>query len=209
MRRLPHFLATALLGSLLLLLAGGLQASEGAVAVIEAATGEVVDLIEAGRAHYREDTEALQRDVKAVLLPVIDQVYSARLVLGRHGRGLEQEQVHEFADALANQLLNRYATVLLDFDLKDRVEVLDLAGKNTERQTRVRTRVRLDSGERAPVDYVLRKTGDGWKLFDVIVEGISYVATFRSQIDQEIRATSFEDMLGRMQRGDFEVEIDE
>lgn len=199
-----------LLIAMMLVMALPATASEhDPVSVIEDTTDGLAELIDNNRKAYEADPMALKQDVKEILLPTIDQVYSARLVLGRHGRRLEDDQVRAFADALANQLLNRYATALLEYDLHDRVEVRPLTGDNTERQTRVRTRVRLSNGEHAPVDYVMRKTAEGWKVFDVIVEGISYVATFRSQIDQEIRQTSFEDMLDRLESGQYEITVDE
>lgn len=192
----------------LILAAGTALAAEDPVSVISESNEELAERIENNRKDYRKNPESLKRDVKTILLPTIDHIYSARLVLGRHGRGKDREQIEAFADALAQQLLDRYATALLDYNLKERVEILPLAGDNSDRQTRVRTRVELDNGERAPVDYVLRKTDEGWKVFDVIVEGISYVATFRSQIDQEIRQSSFEDVLKRLESGQYEVEVD-
>ncbi|NBB92369.1 MAG: ABC transporter substrate-binding protein [Gammaproteobacteria bacterium] len=194
---------------ILLLSAASAIAASDPVSVMQSTTDELARTIDENRASYREDTKALRRDVKAILMPTIDRVYSARLVLGRHGRGKSREQIEAFAEALSNQLLNRYATALLDYDLGDRVDILPLAGDNTERQTVVRTRVRLDNGERAPVDYVMRKNESAWQVFDVIVEGISYVATFRSQIDQEIRQSSFEDVLDRLESGQYEVSVDE
>lgn len=199
---------TAML-TILLLFAGQALAADDPVTIIQNTTDELAQLINDNRASYKDDQQALQSDVKEVLLPTIDQTYSARLVLGRHGRGKDSEKVEAFAKALTNQLLNRYATALLDYNLSDRVEILPLAGDNTDRQTRVRTRVELDSGQKAPVDYVMRKTDEGWQVFDVIVEGISYVATFRSQIDQEIRQSSFEDMLQRLESGNYEITVDE
>ncbi len=193
----------------LALFAGAALAAEDPVSTITETTDELARTIEDNRKAYRDNPQDLRRDVKSILLPTIDQLYSARLVLGRHGRDKEREQIEAFSDALANQLLDRYATALLDYNLNERVEVLPLKGDNSDRQTRVRTRVELDNGERAPVDYVMRRTDDGWKVFDVIVEGISYVATFRSQIDQEIRQSSFESVLERLETGRYEVEVDD
>src|SRR5690625_7089684 len=197
--------ARSLLSSLLLLAIMAVSAPtmadpEGAVEIIESTTGRLTGMIEGNRDAYKSDLSSLQADVKDVLLPAIDEIYSARLVLGRHGRGRDNEEISECANVRIGQLLDRYASALLDYHLRDRIGILPPAGNNTDRQTRVRTRVDLDSGERAPVDYVLRNTDDGWKIFDVIIEGISYVATFRSQIDQEIRKTSFDDMLKRLER---------
>lgn len=199
----------ALLLTLLLLAAGQSFAADDPVSVIQETTDELAQLVDEKRSAYRDNPEALKDAIKEILMPTTDQLYTARLVLGRHARGKEDEQIQAFADALTNQLLNRYATALLDYNLNDRVEILPLAGDNTERQSRVRTRVKLDNDQRAPVDYVMRKTDEGWKVFDVIVEGISYVATFRSQIDQEIRQSSFEDMLERLQAGEYEVSVDD
>ncbi|WP_164230086.1 ABC transporter substrate-binding protein [Wenzhouxiangella sp. XN201] len=194
---------------LTMLIASPLLAETDPVKVIESTNAELAALINENRERYREDAPSLRQDIKNVLMPTIDTVYSARLVLGRHGRGRERSEIEAFAEALANQLLDRYATALLDYNLLERVEILPLTGDNTERATRVRTRVQLDNGDRAPVDYVLRQTDEGWKVFDVIVEGISYVATFRSQIDQEIRQTSFESLLERLEAGQYQVEVDD
>ena len=178
------------------------------VELIRGTVGEMFALVDENRSQYEADPSLLEDELRERLLPRLDTIHSARLVLGRHGRGLEREQVEDFAEALAELLMSRYATGLLEFRSRDQVEILPLAGDNTERSTRVRTRVRLDSGNRAPVDYVLRKAGDEWRVFDVIIEGISYVATFRNQISEEIRRDGFDRMLARLQAGEIEVEVD-
>ena len=177
--------------------------------IIEDSTNRVIELVENNREIYEQDAERMRDDIREVLMPTIDTVYSARLVLGRHGRGREPEELKEFSDALAEQLLRRYASALLEYDLRDRLEILPLTGDNTERMTRVRTRIQLDDSNRAPMDYVFRKTDGEWLVFDVIVEGISYVATFRNQIGEEIRRHGFDGLMERLRRGDIELEVDE
>ncbi len=176
--------------------------------LIRQTTLELFDLVEENRELYEREPDRLRDELERILKPNTDIIHSARLVLGRHGRGLEREQVEAFAEALSNQLMRRYATGLLEFRSREQVEVLPLAGDNTERMTRVRTRIRLDSGSRAPVDYVLRKRDGQWMVFDVIVEGISYVATFRNQIGEEIRRNGFDRTLERLQAGEIEVDVD-
>ncbi|MFW5816652.1 MAG: MlaC/ttg2D family ABC transporter substrate-binding protein [Wenzhouxiangella sp.] len=178
------------------------------VELIRQTTAELYTLIDENRSEFEQHPERLQEALRERLLPRLDTVYSARLVLGQHGRGLEQEKIEAFAEALSNVLMRNYATGLLDFESRDQVEILPLAGDNTERATRVRTRLELDSGEEAPVDYVLRRSDGEWRVFDVIIEGISYVATFRSQIGEEIRRDGFDNMLARLQAGDIELDVD-
>ena len=105
-------------------------ADDGPAALIKASTEELATMLDENRDRYQEDQAALREDVKSVLIPTMDTIYSARLVLGRHSRGRDREQVEAFAEALINQLLNRYATALLDYDLHGRVEFLPLAGDN-------------------------------------------------------------------------------
>jgi phospholipid transport system substrate-binding protein len=178
------------------------------VELVRATTSELFDLVEENRAEYEDNPQLLRDQLSNILKPRTDTVHSARLVLGRHGRQLEREQIEAFADALSNLLMRRYATGLLEFRSREQVEILPLAGDNSERMTRVRTRIILDSGNRAPVDYVLRKRDGEWLVFDVIVEGISYVATFRNQIGEEIRRDGFDRMLERLQSGEIAVEIE-
>lgn len=183
-------------------------AADDPVELIRQTTTELFDLVQENRDEYEQDPSLLRDELINILQPRSDIIHSARLVLGRHGRGLERAQIEAFAEALSNQLMNRYASGLLEFRSREQVEILPLAGDNSERMTRVRTRILLDNGNRAPVDYVLRKNGGEWQVFDVIVEGISYVATFRNQIGEEIRRDGFDNMLTRLESGQIDVDIE-
>jgi phospholipid transport system substrate-binding protein len=177
------------------------QQSAEPTEIVRSTTDELFRLVEAKRETYENDVDELRQDIRRVLLPHIDTMYSGRLVLGRQSRSLSQDKIAAFADALSDLLIRRYADGLLDFRTRDQVEIRPLAGNNTERVTRVKTRVLLDNGKTAPVDYVFHKTDAGWEIFDVIVEGISYVATFRNQIGEQIQREGFDATLAKLQSG--------
>lgn len=202
-------IAALMLAAGILMLGTARAGIEGPVEIVRETTGRLFELVEANRALYQTDSERLRSDIREVLLARIDVLYSGRLVLGRSGRDLSREQVAEFADALAELLIRRYADGLLEFRTRDQVEILPLAGDNTERMTRVRTRVQLNDGERVPVDYVFRYADGQWRIFDVIVEGISYVATLRNQIGEKIRTDGFAATLAGLKRGEIDIEVDE
>lgn len=185
------------------------QAERGPVQIVRETTDRLFELADENREQYQNSIEALEDDIREILLAEVDTLYSGRLVLGRSARGMEREKVEEFADALSELLIRRYARGLLDFRTRDQVEIRPLKGDNTERMTRVETRVTLTNGEVAPVDYVFRKTDGGWKIFDVIVEGISYVTTFRNQIGEQIRQEGFDTTLQKLRKGEVEVDIDD
>ena len=154
---------------------------------------------------YESNPAALQTLVRTDLMPLLDVHYSARLILGRAGRGIEKEKVDEFAEAMISLLVNRYSEGLLQFRSQEPVMVLPQRGDLNEKLTRVRTRVRLPSGGEAPIDYAFHKTADGWKAFDVIVEGISYVATYRNQIMPEVQAKGIDLVIRRLTSGELEL----
>jgi len=154
---------------------------------------------------YQSDPASLQTLVRTDLIPLLDVHYSSRLILGRAGRGIEKEKVDEFAEAMISLLVNRYSDGLLQFRSQEPVMVLPQRGDLNEKLTRVRTRVKLPTGGEAPIDYAFHKTSDGWKAFDVIVEGISYVTTYRNQIMPEVQDKGIDQVIRRLTSGELEL----
>ena len=154
--------------------------------------------------YYADSPEALQKLIRTDLMPLLDIDYAARLMLGRAGRGIEKEKIEEFANSMSNLLINRYSKGLLFFSSEVKLRVLPQRGDLNEKMTRVRTRVQLPKGGEAPIDYVFHKTADGWKAFDVIVEGISYVTTFRNQIMPDVQANGIDSVIERLNSGQLE-----
>jgi phospholipid transport system substrate-binding protein len=63
----------------------------------------------------------------------------------------------------------------------------------------VRSEIRRDDGTRVPVNYVMRRTPDGWKAWDVVIEGISYVRNFRKDIGLEIDQRGLDAVITRLE----------
>ena len=145
------------------------------------------------------DRQALYALINEILLPRFDREYSAQLVLGRHWKSASEEQQQRFIDAFYNAMLRQYADGLLEFDMS-RLEILPYRGDDSKSRTMVRTTVKLDDGTRVPVDYGLVKRDSGWMLFDVRVEGISYVRRFRTEFESEIQSTSLDAVIARLEK---------
>lgn len=180
-------------------------AADEPVALVENITGHIFAEVSENLEAYKADPKLLEALVRDELLPLLDIRYSARLILGRAGRGIAPEKIDEFATVMSNLLVSRYATGLLEFSSKVDIRVLPQRGELNEKITRVRTRVKVADGGEAPVDYAFRKTPDGWKAFDVIIEGISYVTTYRNQIMPEVQATGIDSVIERIGSGQLEV----
>jgi phospholipid transport system substrate-binding protein len=175
------------------------------VSLVENITGQIFTDVAENLEAYTADPEALKTLVRRDLMPLLDIHYAARLILGRAGRGIEKEKVDEFAVSMSNLLVDRYSQGLLHFSSEIELRVLPQRGDLNEKMTRVRTRVRLPKGGDAPVDYAFHKTADGWKAFDVVVEGISYVTTYRNQIMPEVQANGIDSVIERLNSGQLEL----
>ena len=175
------------------------------VSLVEEITGHIFADVTANLEEYTADPEALQSLVRTDLMPLLDVDYAARLVLGRAGRGLSKEKIDEFAICMSNLLVNRYSRGLLYFSSEVKLRVLPQRGELNEKLTRVRTRVALAKGGEAPVDYAFHKTPEGWKAFDVIVEGISYITTYRNQIMPDVQANGIDSVIARLGNGQLEL----
>ena len=65
----------------------------------------------------------------------------------------------------------------------------------------VRTEVKRESGEKVPVNFSLRKTDGVWKAWDVVIEGISYVKSFRTDFASEIQQKGLDEVIARLEAG--------
>jgi len=83
----------------------------------------VLATLEKRRAEFTKDRAALRQFVSSEFSRMFDRDYAARQVLGRHARGADDADVKLFADALADNLMQRYGSSLLDFNTQLRVRV--------------------------------------------------------------------------------------
>ena len=121
------------------------------------------------REEFRAHPDKMNAFIRAELAATFDNEYSARLVLGRHGRELSSEKVVAFADALSENLMRRYGKAMLEFDPDLDVRVLQETPLRGGKIVRVASEIQRSTGSPVPVDYMLRPVDGGWKVFDVIV----------------------------------------
>ena len=100
--------------------------------------------------------------------------------------------------AFYHSLLRNYGAALIDFT-GDRFTVLPYKGDPNDTTATVRTEVKRSSGEKVPVNFSLRKTPDGWKAWDVVIEGISYVKSFRTDFTSEIQQKGLDEVITRLE----------
>ena len=168
--------------------------------VIRSASDQLATELDGRKEALADDPDALYALIDQVLLPRFDRRYAAQLVLGRHWRNASAEQRERFIDAFYGSLRRRYADGVLEFD-QEKIEVLPFRGDLTKPRTTVKTMVTLEDGTNVPVNYGMVKRESGWLMFDVTIEGISYVRNFRTELNSEIQATSLDAVIERLESG--------
>jgi len=186
------------LGTVLLLLLPLTALAASPNDVISEASQLLAQQLEARKAELSNDRQALYAVVDDILLPRFDRKLAAQLVLGQHWRNASDVDRKRFIDAFYVTLLHRYADGVFDFDLS-RLEILPYRGDATKNRTSVKTRIQLEDGTVVPVTYSLIKRADGWRMYDVVIEGISYVRNFRAELDSEIRSADLGTVIDRLE----------
>jgi len=167
--------------------------------LVENSAKRMLQELDANRAMYKADPAKLDGLVGNVLLPNFDTEYAARLVLGQSWRNATPEQRKRFVDAFYHSLLRNYGAALVDFT-GDRFIVLPYKGDPGDTTATVRTEVKRSTGDKVPVNFSLRKTPEGWKAWDVVIEGISYVKSFRTDFASEIQQKGLDDVISRLEK---------
>lgn len=203
--RFTQILQSSLL-ALLLCASAAAAANVRPAAIVEERTESVLKTLVEQRAAFSADRNKLNAFVENELDALFDREYSARLVLGRHSRGADPAKVSAFADALVKSLLNKYGAAMLDADPSLDVRVAGETELRGGQIVRVASEIHRRGGAPVKVDYLFRPVGEQWLVFDVIVEGVSYVQTFRTQFDERLRRQNLDQVIEGLNRGEIDVE---
>lgn len=167
--------------------------------VIESAVVLFAEQLDGREDELSENRAELYEIVDGILMPRFDRRFAAQVVLAKNWRTASEEQQARFIEAFYRALLRRYSDGILEFD-PNMITVLPYRGDMTKKRTRVRSTVVLDDGSKVSVDYELVKRKAGWLVFNVVIEGVSYVLNFRAELESEIRASSLEAVIERLER---------
>ena len=141
------------------------------VASTAAAIAEQLD----GRQDYLKDNSTeLYALIDGLLLPHFDTRYAGRLVLGNHWKNATDEQRSRFVEVFYRFLVQSYADGILGFE-QESLTILPPDGELDERRAVVKTTIRMDDGTLVPVNYSMRNSSAGWRVYDVRIEGVSYI----------------------------------
>lgn len=188
----------AMLTLALSLIAGVAQAQVSEPeALVRETTDKVLQALEQNKEQLKNDPQAVQALVGDLVLPHFDFELMSRLVLARGWREATPEQQRRFVNEFRQLLIRTYGTSLSQYS-DQKVEYLPSQPDPDPKRATVRTQIRQSDGPPVPVVYQLRETKAGWKVFDVVIEGVSLVQNYRTSFAAEIRQNGLDALIDRI-----------
>jgi len=172
--------------------------TSGPSQLIESSANVILSGIDKRRAEFRKDPTGLYQLVEQTLLPNFDTPYAAQLVLGQHWRNASPAQRDRFVKAFYQSLLYTYGDAMIDFTA-DRLKVLPTKVTDADTKATVRTEIKRSNGTKVPVNYSMRKVDGQWKAWDVVIEGISYVKSYREDYGAEVQQKGLDAVIARLE----------
>lgn len=145
----------------------------------------------------KEDDRRLLKLVDELVFPHFDLHLMARRVLGKHWRRAKPAARIAFVDQFRRLLVRTYSTALVGYQGQ---EVRYLPSRMTQQSNRVVVRTAIETEGPVPVsiEYAMLDRKGKWKVYDVVIEGVSLVITYRASFRAEIRKKGIDGLLIRM-----------
>lgn len=135
--------------------------------------------------------------VDDIVLPHFDFERMARWVLGKNWRQATPEQQQRFVVEFRNLLVRTYGTALLEYNDQE-VRFLPLRMPADAQEVTVRTEVQKQGMMPITINYSMYRRDEGWKVYDVVIDGISLVSNYRTDFSAQIRSGGIDGLIARI-----------
>lgn len=169
--------------------------------VVKATTAQLQKVIAEREKEFRADPKKLYAAVDEIVVPRFDVKYITQLILARHWRSASEDQRARFQVAFKNMLVNSYANALLEYHSSVKAEWQPLRMAPDAKDVTVQSRLMRENGRPLPIGFAMRLRDGEWKVYDIIIENLSLITSFRSQINSEIKRTGLDALIQKLEAG--------
>ena len=131
------------------------------------------------------------------ILPNFNFDRVSRMVLGKHWRTASPEQKAAFKKEFRDLLIRTYASALSKYQ-NQTIEFKPMRMQPGDKEVTVRSEVLQPGGQPIAVDYSLEKSGNSWKVYDIVIEGVSLVTNYRGQFSEEVKRSGLDGLIQRL-----------
>ena len=165
--------------------------------LVRRVTGEVLAIIKADKDLQSGNMKKVNELVDTKILPHFNFTRMTALAVGLDWRSASADQKVKLAAEFKTLLVRTYANALVSYK-NQAIEVKPLKFDPKETDVTVRTEVKQTAGQPIPLDYSLQKKDDGWKVYDVVVGGVSLVTNYRDEFKQTVRQSGIDGLLASL-----------
>ncbi len=170
------------------------EAIESPVALLERTSGEVLKILREDHERLKSDPALVYKIIDDHILPHLDDVTMAKLALGKNWRKAKKEQKIAFINEFRNLLIRTYSKSLVEF--KDQtIKYFPVKLAADAQKTSVKAEVLQPGGPSIPMSYRMRIKNNAWKVYDIKIDGISLVTSYRGTFTQEVRKSGIDGLL--------------
>jgi phospholipid transport system substrate-binding protein len=184
---------------LLLLVApmGAMSADQSATQLVERTANKMLSTLESRRAEIDRRPQLINELVDSILAPHFDFEQMTRLAVGRDWRDASPEQQQALTESFRNLLVRTYAKSILKYSGQE--IIYESARPGTRSGTVVvPTQVRAPGSAPIPIDYSMLERGSSWKVYDVVIDGVSMVSNYRSQFRSTIASSGIDGLIEQL-----------
>lgn len=163
-------------------------------ALVRKITGEVLHELKTDEALQAGDKEKAIALAEKKILPHLDFVEATRFVMGRSWSQASAEQRKRLVAEFRRLLVRTYANAFHGYG-GQAMEVLPVRMHPQDTEVTVRNRYLRPGAPPVTVDYAMHKTPEGWKIYDVAVEGISMLMVYRAEFSEALRRAGVDDLI--------------
>jgi phospholipid transport system substrate-binding protein len=199
-------LAFSIITALGLICATSVMAQETAPDVlVKNVTTEVVELIAKDKEIKSGNRAKLMQVIQAKVLPHFNFASMTALAMGQSWSKATPEQKKQLTEEFKTLLVRTYASALAAYS-EQKFDFRPLRAKPTDTDVTVNVRVLQPGSQAVTIDYSMEKTASGWKVYDVMVGGVSLVANYRTEFNQAVRQSGVEGLLKTLHEKNRELE---
>ena len=166
--------------------------------LVKNVTTEVVELITKDKEIQSGSRAKLIEVIEGKVLPHFNFNAMTSLALGQSWGKATPEQKKRLTEEFKTLLVRTYASALAAYS-DQRFDFRPLRAKPTDTDVTVQVRVMQKGAQPVPIDYSMEKTAAGWKVYDVIVGGVSLVANYRTEFSNTVRENGIDGLIKNLQ----------
>jgi phospholipid transport system substrate-binding protein len=165
--------------------------------LVRKVTADVLDSIKADKQLQAGDRKKALALAEEKILPHVDFQEAAKLATGKAWNSATPEQQKKVTDEFRSMLVRIYSNAI-DVYRGQTLKVLPVRLPAGATDVTVRNQYLRQGRPPVPVEYSMKKTPEGWKIYDIVVEGVSLVLTYRAEFEQITRTSGVDGLIKRL-----------